>query len=128
MLFKSSLKHCWCRCFGIAKFFGKFLSVVGLYTFNFKRKFFYQMFNKNSRTIRTMLFKSFKIAKSRIFINGRILIKLMFFCITNNTHRRYNFNVNLNSLTWLKYFSYGLGIYFGFGGLRAIWPCFRNIR
>lgn len=84
-------------------------------TFNGERKGFNQLFNKGSGRERRFVFKSSKVTKTRIFVNGgELVIRISQNpCIAGDASGRNVFYVNLNPLPGIKQFFVWFGDIFG---------------
>ena len=78
---------------------GKFSAIVGLDTEDLKRSGFDQVFQKDGRRIRAVLLKGFQIAPAGKFIDCSVLVKLLAFCVSNDTDFWNKLHINLNSFT-----------------------------
>ena len=77
---------------------GKFSAIVGLDTENLERSSFDQMFQKDSRRIRTVFLKGFQIPPAGELVDCSVLVELLAFCISNDTDIWHELYVDLYSL------------------------------
>ena len=80
------------------KLLRKLRAIISLDAEDLKWSSFDQMFQKDSRGVRTVLLKSFQIAPAGKLVDCSILVELFTFCIPNDTGFWYKLHIDLNSL------------------------------